>query len=381
MNQSLPFHTPRVFAGHDINQVVCAAIRCIKNAGETRGSRNGPVKSVYRAEMVLGDPRARYLNIPGRKSNIFQMMAETLWVMAGMDKVDPFLSHFLPRAANYSDDGVTWRGAYGPRLFAFDQLEDVVKAFEQDGLDTRRAVLSIYQPHLDSRVALSAEYGLTSTKDLPCNNFINFWVDSDKRFHMEVIQRSGDIIWGAGSINLYEFSFLQECVYELVKKRTGAVDLRLGTYCHRVTNLHYYPEVVGAQVDEIVEKNPLFCNAPNYQPEVMGIDLGDLNDTHKMREFFSQLVAKLTRIIDQADQTQQTGSVVHQPDNELEELFETYSVPSTPSNTLWMVTEILAEQLLKLKRRVSLKVVNEMSPSLGACVEASPFRKFDIVGE
>ena len=219
MNQQM--HTPRIFAGQDINQVVCSAIRCINQTGETRDSRNGPVKSIYRAEMLLSDPRARYLNIPGRKSNIFQMMAETLWVMAGMDAVHPFLSHYLPRAVNYSDDGATWRGAYGPRLYAFDQLEDVVKAFEQDGLDTRRAVLSIYQPHLDSRTAISARYDQEATKDLPCNNFINFWVDAYKRFHMEVFQRSGDIIWGAGSINLYEFSFLQECVFELVKMRTG----------------------------------------------------------------------------------------------------------------------------------------------------------------
>lgn len=375
MNQSLPFHTPRVFAGHDINQVVCAAIRCIKNTGETRGSRNGPVKSVYRAEMVLGDPRARYLNIPGRKSNIFQMMAETLWVMAGMDKVDPFLSHFLPRAANYSDDGVTWRGAYGPRLFAFDQLEDVVKAFEQDGLDTRRAVLSIYQPHLDSRVALSTEYGLTSTKDLPCNNFINFWVDGDRRFHMEVIQRSGDIIWGAGSINLYEFSFLQECVFELVKKRTGAVDLRLGTYCHRVTNLHYYPEVVGAQVDEIVEKNPLFCNAPNYQPEVMGIDLGDLNDTHKMREFFNHLVLRLSHIIEKKAQGGLDSAVMEHCIHDFEELFATYSVPATQVNTIWVVVETLVSQLAG--RRFGY-LAEQTSPSLFSSVKSSPFLKFKI---
>lgn len=372
MNQQM--HTPRIFAGQDINQVVCSAIRCINQTGETRDSRNGPVKSIYRAEMLLSDPRARYLNIPGRKSNIFQMMAETLWVMAGMDAVHPFLSHYLPRAVNYSDDGATWRGAYGPRLYAFDQLEDVVKAFEQDGLDTRRAVLSIYQPHLDSRSAISARYGQEATKDLPCNNFINFWVDADKRFHMEVFQRSGDIIWGAGSINLYEFSFLQECVFELVKMRTGEKDLKLGTYCHRVTNLHFYPEVVGPQIDEIIEKNQVFCWSPAYEPEKMAINLGELNDTHKVREFFSNFVFKLTRIITEIEQDRSKG-LVYRAVDELEEMFQTYSVPTTPDNTLWVVAETLVSQLFKQRGGW---LADETSPSLTKCVEASAFRKFDL---
>lgn len=370
-------HTPKIFAGQDVNQVVCSAIRCINQTGETRNSRNGPVKSIYRAEMVVADPRARYLNIPGRKSNIFQMMAETLWVMAGLDNVHPFLSYFLPRAANYSDDGVTWRGAYGPRLFAFDQLEDVVKAFEQDGLDTRRAVLAIYQPHLDSRVGLSSQYGLEGTKDLPCNNFINFWVDADKRFHMEVIQRSGDIIWGAGSINLYEFSFLQECVFELVKKRTGEQDLQLGTYCHRVTNLHFYPEVVGQQIEDIINQNQVFCWAPAYQPETMAIDLGSIKDTHEMREFFGKVVERLTLLIHSVGQklVGELPELTYPTMDELEELFETYGVPAKQNNTLWVVTEAVVSQLTH-KRAGWLS--EDSCESLMKCVEACKFRKFDL---
>lgn len=371
---NLPMHTPRIFAGHDVNQVVCSAIRCINHSGVTRDSRNGPVKSIYRAEMVISDPRARYLNIPGRKSNIFQMIAETFWVMAGHDRLDPFLSHFLPRASNYSDDGVTWRGAYGPRMYAFDQLEDVVKAFEQDGLDTRRAVLSIYQPHLDSRVALGDKYGLESTKDLPCNNFINFWVDEDKRFHMELFQRSGDIIWGAGSINPYEFTFLQECVYELVKMRTGHKDLKLGTYCHRVTNLHYYPEVVGKQIEEIIEKNQVFCWSPSYEPEAMSIDLGQLNDTHKMREFFSHLVVKLSSVI-AVVKAREPASVAWEVMDEFEELFATYSVPASRTNTLWTLIEVLVSQLTQKRGGW---IGEGYSTSLMKCLEASSFRKFDL---
>jgi thymidylate synthase len=53
--------------------------------------------------------------LPGRNNNVFAQLAETAWVLAGRNDL-AFLGHYLPRVADFSDDGRTWRGAYGPRI-------------------------------------------------------------------------------------------------------------------------------------------------------------------------------------------------------------------------------------------------------------------------
>ena len=144
-------HFPKTFSGISINEVVYSAISHIKENHDVAESRNGPSHYITRSEMLLLNPKERYLNLEGRSSNIIQMMAETLWVMSSSGAINPFLSYFLPRAENYSDDGETWRGAYGPRIYAHKQLEDVSNAFKEDGLGSRRAVISIYNPEIDSK--------------------------------------------------------------------------------------------------------------------------------------------------------------------------------------------------------------------------------------
>jgi len=367
---------PSVIIAPDINQVVCRAIRELKLQGVDRPSRNGPTRSIARAELIMTDPKARYLNLPGRESNIFQMIAETFWVMAGEDRISPFLEFFLPRAANYSDDGVTWRGAYGPRMYAREQLEGVVRAFVNDGLDTRRAVLAIYNPELDSPEGLGVNYNLTKTKDLPCNNFINFWIDADKFFHMDVIQRSGDIIWGTGSINLYEFSFLQECVFNLVRAATGDFGIQLGSYCQRVTNLHYYPEVVGKQVEAINEANPLFCHSPIYAPQEVGaIDLAGMDNAEDMRGFFSELYDMFAVLVVGGEEngSQRLAGILG--------IFDKYRVTAKPDNTLWVVSNVVYAHIMnKLGEEVSLhEGLFQHHPALLDAIKASKFNRTAIV--
>lgn len=366
---------PAVIIAPSINEVVCRAIRELKLHGVDRPSRNGPTRSIARAELIMTDPKARYLNLPGRESNIFQMIAETFWVMAGEGRISPFLEFFLPRAANYSDDGVTWRGAYGPRMYELNQLEGVVKAFVEDGLDTRRAVLAIFNPNRDSPDALENVYGLEKTKDLPCNNFINFWIDADKFFHMDVIQRSGDIIWGTGSINLYEFSFLQECVFNLVRNATGDHTIQLGSYCQRVTNLHYYPEVVGTQVENIYEANPLFCHSPIYGPQIGAIDLAGMDNAEDMREFFEELYKFFCGLI-----TDKTTSHDASGKYGLLGIFDRHAVAAKVDNTLWVNASVVVAHIVN-KFEGDLKLhecLFKHHPALLGAIQASKFNRTEI---
>lgn len=240
MSNALDFH---LITGETTSHTILQAFETILKKGVDIETRNGAARTIFNGFMITDNPRFRHLALLGRNSNIFQMIAETLWVLSGSGKVTGFLEYLLPRATNYSDDGENWRGAYGPRLIGdsgFDQLDGVVDAFIQDGLNTRRAIASIYNPALDSQPALAKVYGLQSTKDLPCNMVLNFYTDALGRFCLKLVQRSGDCLFGAGSINPFEFTLIQELVYSRVKQHYPT--LQLGTFVHDVTNLHVYEQ-------------------------------------------------------------------------------------------------------------------------------------------
>ena len=123
-----------IIRGDSVSEVMYAALDKLQKEGIRVESRNGSALSLYNTNLIVDNPRARTLHLNGRSSNVFQLIAETLWVASGSDVVDGFLEFFLPRAKQYSDDGMTWAGAYGPRMYAHDQFQDVLAAFEQDEL-------------------------------------------------------------------------------------------------------------------------------------------------------------------------------------------------------------------------------------------------------
>ena len=239
-----------VIEGNNINQVVYSAMNKVMTDGQVNDSRNGSVNVLYNTFATIKDPRSRHLSIDGRKSNIIAMMAEVFWIFAGMDEVNPYLSYFLPRAPDFSDDGKTWRGGYGPRIFGekTEQVQGVIDIINTDGPTTRRAVIDIYDPNLDSPKSLKDVYGLESSKDIPCNNLIHFYCTPDKPDHlnMTLFQRSGDVCWGWGSINLFEWSVLLEYICQ----ETG---LQMGDYNHFVTNLHVY-SFTSSQVKDAIDR-------------------------------------------------------------------------------------------------------------------------------
>lgn len=149
----------------------------------------------------LERPYERYLFVPKRHNNVFAQFAETMWMLAGRDDI-AWLTRYLPRAAEYSDDGETWHGAYGPRLRrwhgAIDQLSAVRQLLEKD-LASRRAVMTLFDPARD----------YIDSKDIPCNNWLS-WIARDGKLHLSVAIRSNDAMWGFSGVNAFEWSVLQE---------------------------------------------------------------------------------------------------------------------------------------------------------------------------
>jgi len=222
-----------------INGVVLNAIGALANDGFRTPSRNGNQYAIYNALLTMENPRSRHLDLKGRKNNIFATIAETFWVYSGSIDVTGFLEFFLPRARDFADDKTNWYGGYGKRIYIYDQLDDVIQQFRNEGIFTRRANLYIGQPEFDTNTQLDAHLGHPTTKDRPCNQLFNFFITPDKKLNMNGFSRSGDIIWGIGSINLFEFSYLQEWIVQELQKELDP-EITLGEYNHWVTNMHLY---------------------------------------------------------------------------------------------------------------------------------------------
>lgn len=161
--------------------------------------------------ITLKYPEQRCLFLPGRGNDPFAAIAETLWMLAGHDDIN-WISEYLPRAPDFSDDGVTWRAAYGPRIrnwAGIDQLRDTARLLRSDR-NSRRAVMSLFDPARD----------FVETLDVPCTNWLS-WLIRNGQLHLVVGIRSNDVWWGFSGINAFEWSVLQQWMAHWVGTAVG----------------------------------------------------------------------------------------------------------------------------------------------------------------
>lgn len=218
----------------NINTALVGLLANIDSDGRSLVSRGLVTREIGPIQLTLRNPRQRCLIVPRRNNNIFASIAETMWVLAGRNDV-AFLENYLPRAVDFSDDGATWRAAYGPRLRdwgGIDQVDEVRKILLADR-GSRRAVAAIFDPAKDYVVS----------KDIPCNNWLNFTI-RDGVLNCHVAVRSNDVMWGFSGINSFEWSVLLEMI-------AFWVDAGVGGLTFSVTSAHIYDRHF-QRADEIV---------------------------------------------------------------------------------------------------------------------------------
>lgn len=212
----------------NVTHALIHVLRRIEDEGRIVVARGQEQKEVLSTLTKIARPAERFMVLPGRHNNVFAQVAETAWVLAGRDDLD-FLGHYLPRAVQFSDDGLTWRAAYGPRLREWggrvDQVAEVDARLREDP-HTKRAVLSIYDPGSDFQ----------DTKDVPCNNWLQL-VQRDGVLDMHVTVRANDAIWGFSGINVFEWSVLHELLAASRGWQVGALSWYVGSF--HVYERHY----------------------------------------------------------------------------------------------------------------------------------------------
>lgn len=270
-----------IFAQNN-NDMLKQAVLAIREHGIESNPGNSEINTdgtrfIDGVTITVQDPRDRWLSVEGRNSSALAAIGETFWVLAGRNDL-AFLSRVLPRAINFSDDGLTWRGAYGPRLYNNGQLDSVINRLRKNS-NTRQAYLTIYDPALDSDQGLSKSRidGQPVTKDMICNLALLFSI-TNNRLNLTVINRSQDVLWGMSSINFIEFSILQEVI-------ANVLGVDVGVYKLFSNNLHYYNnDQSRKQLDQITSETRI------WEIDTAPLSISGLNKQEDIRELFGKVL-------------------------------------------------------------------------------------------
>jgi thymidylate synthase len=177
----------------DFNKEWLKALYEIRANGSEVSPRGKLTREIPQRTLTV-DMRYPVLRVPERKLSYQFMAAEAFWILSGDDRVEniaPFNKHI----ANFSDNGETFFGAYGPKIRS--QLDYVVGKLVADK-DTRQAGLTIWRENPPE------------TKDVPCTVAIFFNI-RDGKLNAHVFMRSSDV-WLGVPYDVFNFSMLAHMI-------------------------------------------------------------------------------------------------------------------------------------------------------------------------
>ena len=211
-----------------------AIIENVLRHGATSSPRGHKTYEVLGARLSLRDGRRNLIANPYRGLNYYFQVAEWLWMLLGHNDVST-ISRYNSRIAEFSDDGVTFRGAYGPKLT--EQLPYVLAKLKSDS-DSRQAIITLWRENP------------ASSRDVPCTVAFQFMLRNDA-VQMITFMRSNDV-WLGLPYDLFNFTRIQGYV-------AAALDVETGTYTHMVGSLHLYDQHVAAArrvITELISTEP-----------------------------------------------------------------------------------------------------------------------------
>lgn len=216
-------------------------VRRVLRDGERLNPRSRPNVELRPVLLTTG---TSYPCLDSSKISYRLAAAELIQLLAGWDDLE-FLTKFCSRMSQFSDDGVSLRGAYGRRLrFPVDQLQLLVDRVREDP-DTRQAVLHVWKPEAD----------LFPSKDLPCNTAMYVKV-REGELDLTVFRRSADLVWG---VPYDHFVFCG-----LARFLAALTDTKPGTLRQYIDSLHVYqPEANFYSIERV----DAAINTPREPPD------------------------------------------------------------------------------------------------------------------
>lgn len=165
------------------------ALEMIMNFGSLASPRGKATKEILQRTVTV-DMRYPVLTYPDRALSYQFMAAEAYWILTG-DNTVAGIAPYNKHIANFSDDGHTFFGAYGPKIV--DQLPHVVNTLLRDP-ESRQAGMTLWRENPPQ------------TKDVPCTIAI-FAMIRHSRVNLHVFMRSSDV-WLGLPYDIFNFSML-----------------------------------------------------------------------------------------------------------------------------------------------------------------------------
>lgn len=174
-------------------------------------------KELLGVQLILNDARMNLAVSEIRDLNYRYAIAEWLWIICGCVDVGT-LARYNKRMLDFSDDGKTLAGAYGPRFMP--QYEYLVRTLNQDPY-SRQAVATIWTPNP------------APSKDIPCTIAAQF-LNRDGALHSIWTMRSSDA-WLGIPYDVFTFTMIQNMI-------ANELDLEIGSFRLNIGSSHIYEE-------------------------------------------------------------------------------------------------------------------------------------------
>jgi thymidylate synthase len=176
------------------------------------------VETMHRSCVI--DMKSPIVNVADRKLGSAFLFAEAAWILGGHNDVAS-IAPFAKRISEFSDDGIFFRGAYGPQIV--QQMPYIIESIKND-LFTRQAVISIWKP------------SPMPSKDIPCTVTCQFMVRGGL-LHTFVDMRSSDA-WLGVPYDWFNFSMLSAWLMLIL--RDAGIDVELGFLHFKANSQHFY---------------------------------------------------------------------------------------------------------------------------------------------
>lgn len=201
------------------NEAWVGVLHDIQNFGAASAPREQRTLEIlaYQSRMSMRYP---IVTMHARKMGYRFLAAEAAWILSGDDRVET-IKQFSRDISQFSDDGVTFFGAYGPKIR--NQLQHVINALNNDP-DSRQAVINIWRE------------SPPKTKDTPCTLSAQFLIRNNK-LHIIDTMRSSDA-WLGWVYDVFNFTML--AAYVLLHLRPNYPDLKLGALTLNAGSQHIY---------------------------------------------------------------------------------------------------------------------------------------------
>lgn len=203
----------------EINKVWCQLLSDILSKGSEIDPRNLSTKEILGHQTRI-DMNQPVLTVLDRKMGYRFMCAEAWWILSGQNKVET-ISPYSKAISNFSDNGITFSGAYGPKII--DQLQYVVECFQED-INTRQAVEIIWRENP------------RKSKDIPCTVSVQFLIRNGKLYCIDTM-RSSDA-WLGWVYDVFNFSCLS--MWIILALRKVGINVELGDLILTAGSQHLY---------------------------------------------------------------------------------------------------------------------------------------------